>query len=227
MLSSATAVAVGDLLIAPTTLDTLRAGVVERLAAHHAAAPDQPGLQLERLRMATPGRPSAAAFRVVIESLFRRGAVEQDGPWLRLPTHRATLSAQDERVWQQVRGLIAAERFRPPRTRDLARALSVPEAAMRATLKRVQRMGRLIEVAPDQFFLSATVAEMAGIAAGLAEAAPAGTVTAAAFRDQLANGRKVAIQVLEYFDRAGITVRVGDERRVRTERLEMFGPSGL
>ena len=98
---------------------------------------------------------------------------------------------------------------------------------MRATLKRVQRMGRLIEVAPDQFFLSATVAEMAGIAAGLAEAAPAGTVTAAAFRDQLANGRKVAIQVLEYFDRAGITVRVGDERRVRTERLEKFGPSGL
>ena len=227
MLSSATAVAVGDLLMTPATLDALCAGVVERLAAHHAAAPDQPGLQLERLRMATPGRPSAAAFRVVIESLFRRAAVEQDGPWLRLPTHRATLSAQDERVWQQVRGLIEAERFRPPRTRDLARALSVPEAAMRATLKRVQRMGRLIEVAPDQFFLSATVAEMAGIAAGLAEAASAGTVTAAAFRDQLANGRKVAIQVLEYFDRAGVTVRIGDERRVRTERLEMFGPSGL
>ena len=39
---------------------------------------------------------------------------------------------------------------------------------MRTTLKRVQRMGRLIEVAPDQFFLSETVAEMAGIAAGIA-----------------------------------------------------------
>ena len=88
----------------PATLDALRDGVVQRLAAHHAAAPDQPGLQLERLRMATPGRPSPAAFRAVIESLFRRGAVEQDGPWLRLPTHRATLSAQDERVWQQARG---------------------------------------------------------------------------------------------------------------------------
>ena len=76
-------------------------------------------------------------------------------------------------------------------------------------------MGRLIEVAPDQFFLSETVAEMAGIAAAIAEADPAGTVTAAAFRDRLANGRKVAIQVLEFFDRAGVTVRIGDERRVR------------
>ena len=170
--SAVPAVAVADLLMAPATLDALRDGVTQRLAAHHAAAPDQPGLQLERLRIATPGRPSVAAFRAVIESLFRSGTMEQDGPWLRLATHRATLSAHDERVWQQARELIAAERFRPPRTRDLARALSVPEAAMRAALKRVQRMGRLIEVAPDQFFLSETVAEMAGIAASIAEAEP-------------------------------------------------------
>ena len=223
--AAAPAVAVADLLMAPATLDALRDGVTQCLAAHHAAAPDQPGLQFERLRMTTPGRPSVAAFRAVIESLFRSGAVEQDGPWLRLATHRAILSVHDERVWQQARELIAAERFRPPRTRDLARALSVPEAAMRAALKRVHRMGRLIEVAPDQYFLSETVAEMAGIAAAIAEVGPAGTLTAAEFRDRLANGRKVAIQVLEFFDRAGVTVRVGDERRVRTDRLGMFGPA--
>jgi selenocysteine-specific elongation factor len=175
--------------------------------------------------MATPNRPSPTAFRAVIDSLFRSGSVEQDGPWLRLPAHRATLSAQDERIWQRVQPLIAVERFRPPRTRDLARELSVPEAAMRATLKRVQRVGRLTEVAHDQFFLSETVAEMAGIAASIAAADPAGTLTAARFRDRLANGRKVAIQVLEFFDRAGVTVRIGDERRVRSDRLGMFGPT--
>ena len=223
VMATAPAVAVADLLMSPATLEALQTGVVERLAAHHAASPDQPGLQFERLRQATPGRPSQAAFRAIVESLFRRGAVEQDGPWLRLPTHRATLSAQDERVWQQARTLIAADRFRPPRTRDLARELSVPEAVMRATLKRVQRMGRLIEVAPDQFFLSETVAEMAAIAASIAKLDPAGTLTAAAFRDRLANGRKVAILVLEFFDRAGVTVRIGDERRVRDDRLGLFG----
>jgi selenocysteine-specific elongation factor len=223
MLPADGATTVGDLLVSPARLEELRTDVAHRLAAHHAAAPDQPGLQIERLRMATPGRPSAAAFRAVVDALLRRHTVEQDGPWLRLPTHRATLSVQDERIWQQARELIAAERYRPPRTRDLARALSVPETQMRATLKRVQRMGRLLEVAPDQFFLSPTVAEMAGIAAGLAAAQPAGTLTAAAFRDRLANGRKVAIQVLEFFDRAGLTVRIGDERRVRLDRVAMFG----
>jgi selenocysteine-specific elongation factor len=223
VMRNAPAVAVAELLMAPETLEALRRDVVERLAAHHAAVPDQPGLQPQRLRLAMPGRPSQTALRGIIEALLRRGLVEQDGPWLRLPTHRAVLSPRDEGIWRQAQELIGADRFRPPRTRDLARAVALPEAAMRAMLKRLQRMGRLIEVAPDQFFLSETVAEMAGLAAALADDAPSGTVTAAAFRDCLANGRKVAIQILEFFDRAGMTVRVGDERRVRTDRLGLFG----
>ena len=223
VMQAAPAVIVAELLMAPAALEALRGDVLAQLAAHHAASPDQPGLQPERLRMALQGRPSPAVFRAIIEALLRRGAVQQDGPWLRLPTHRAILSPQDERLWQQAQGVILAERFRPPRTRDLARALSVPEPAMRATLKRLQRMGRLVEVAPDQFFLSETVAEMAAIAAAIAETDPAGTLTAAAFRDRLANGRKVAILVLEFFDRAGVTGRIGDERRVRADRLGLFG----
>ena len=50
--------------------------------------------------------------------------------------------------------------------------------------------------------------------------------TAASFRDRLDNGRKVAIQILEFFDKAGITVRVGDVRRVRADRLGLFGRVG-
>jgi selenocysteine-specific elongation factor len=64
---------------------------------------------------------------------------------------------------------------------------------------------------------------MLGIAASIADEGK--LLTAAEFRDRLANGRKVAIQVLEFFDRAGVTVRTGDERRVRNDRRGMFGPS--
>lgn len=223
VMAAAPAVTVAELLLTPDSLKALRAEALLQLAAHHAAAPDQPGLQFERLRQATASRLPQQAFRAIVESLLRDGAMVQDGPWLRLPTHRVTLSAQDERIWQKARELIAADRFRPPRTRDLAQALSVPEAVMRATLKRVQRMGRLIEVAPDHYFLGETVAEMLGIAAEMAAATPTGVITAAAFRDRLANGRKVAIQVLEFFDRTGVTTRNGDERQVRADRLTLFG----
>ena len=213
----------GPLAISPAAWQALDTAVIEALAAHHAAAPDQPGLQPERLRLTLPDRPPGVAMRALLDALINRGAIAQDGPWLRLPTHRVNLSEQDERLWSEVRERIAAEPYRPPRTRDLAGALAVPEAVMRAALKRLQRAGRLIEVAPDHFFLRETVAAMAAVAVELA-AGPEG-LTAAAFRDRFDNGRKVAVQVLEFFDRAGLTGRAGEVRRVRPERLDLFGAS--
>ena len=44
-------------------------------------------------------------------------------------------------------------------------------------------------------------------------------------RDRLDNGRKVAIQILEFFDRHGLTIRHGDLRRVNKHRLDLFGKS--
>ena len=219
------AVAVADLLMAPATRERLQQDLLQTLAAWHAGAPDQPGLQPERLRLQLALRPPPASFRALLETLLRRGTVRQDGPWLRLATHQIRLSAADERLWPDVRALLAAERFRPPRMRDLAQVLSLPEPAMRAALKRLQRVGFLIEVAPDHFFLRETVAEMATIAAEAARNDPGSRLTAALFRDRLDNGRKVAIQILEYFDRIGLTARAGDVRLVREDRLAMFGPA--
>jgi selenocysteine-specific elongation factor len=135
--------------------------------------------------------------------------------------HRVSLSPQDQRVWQAARLLLAADRFRPPKVREIAVALNMPEAAVRVTLKRLMRMGQLVEVAPDYFFLHGTVAEMAAIAADAVDGD--GLLTAAMFRDRLDNGRKMAILILEFFDRAGVTIRSGDVRRIRIDRLSVFG----
>ena len=49
-----------------------------------------------------------------------------------------------------------------------------------------------------------------------------GWFSAAQFRDRLDNGRKVAIQILEFFDRQAVTVRRGDLRRMNRQRLDFF-----
>jgi selenocysteine-specific elongation factor len=63
------------------------------------------------------------------------------------------------------------------------------------------------------------VAEMIGIARDLGP-----DFSAAQFRDKLDNGRKVAILILEFFDRHGITIRRGDVRRTVPQKLAQFGP---
>ncbi len=221
-LAAAGAVTAGGFAVTPEQLAAWRQALRATLAAHHAAHPDEPGLQPARLRAALPERLPPDLFAALLAASLRRTDLQQDGPWLRLPGHRMVLAPADERLWAAVRVRIAAERFRPPRTRDLAGALRVPEREMRAALLRLARLGRLVEVAHDLFFLRETLAEIVGIAAAIE--ATSGSVTAAALRDRLDNGRKVAIQILEFFDAAGLARRDGDARRLRRDRLDLFGP---
>ena len=93
---------------------------------------------------------------------------------------------------------------------------------MRRLLRLLGRMGRVDEIAHDHFFLRATTAEIVSVMIDLANADPKGEFIAARLRDRLDNGRKVAIQILEFFDRHGVTLRRGDLRRINKHRLDLF-----
>jgi selenocysteine-specific elongation factor len=80
----------------------------------------------------------------------------------------------------------------------------------------------VVEIAPDHFFTGETVNEMAGIVIDIARAQKDGQFSAAQLRDRLNNGRKVAINILEYFDRKGLTGRRGDLRRINPSRVDSF-----
>ena len=94
------------------------------------------------------------------------------------------------------------------------------EEVVRRFLRRLTQMGRLIEVAHDHFFTRDRVIERAAAVRLLAERNQNGKITAAAFRDRIGTGRKLAIPILEFFDRSGTTIREGDLRRIREDRPE-------
>ena len=219
----ADAVVAGPFVFGRSQWIAARQALIDMLAAHHQKAPEQPGLQPERLRNAMDIRLAKEAFAEVLTAELKIGGVTVDGPWLRLPAHVVSLSQDSELHWRHIEQAIRAQRFRPPRVRDFAQSLDIEEEETRNLMRRVTRMGRVIEVAHDHFYLRETVAEMIGIAADVGAADAAGEITAAAFRDRIDSGRKVAIQILEFFDKQGITIRRGDRRRIRPDRITYFG----
>ena len=86
------------------------------------------------------------------------------------------------------------------------------EPLMRTTLARLAQRGELHQVVKDLYYPQTTMATLAGVARAVG-ARHDGVVTAAPFRDATQLGRKRAIQVLEHFDRIGLTRRVGDRRQ--------------
>ena len=225
---SAVAVIAGTrLALAPAALMALRDGVQAGLAGFHDENPDLQGLGRERLRLMLRPRLPREGFAGFIRAEAEAGRITLDGAFVRLPGHIPQLTPADEALLAQVLPRLGGEeRFRPPRVRDLAGDLAADETDLRRILRMAARQGRVDQIAHDHFFLRATTVEMVAILRELAAAAPEGWFTAPGFRDRLQNGRKVAIQALDFFDRLGLTLRRGDLRRINPHRIDLFTPDG-
>jgi len=201
----------------------LRQALVAALGAFHADNPDLAGIGREKLRLGLTPRLPAAAFLALLRQEAEAGRVALDGAFVRLPGHAAQLTPQDEALFARIRPRLLGEgRFRPPRVRDLAEAFGVDEKDVRRVLKLSQKLGRTDQIAHDHFFAREVTREMARIVADVAAQGEGGWFTAPAFRDRVDNGRKVAIEILDFFDRLGVTLRRGDLRRINPHRIDLF-----
>ncbi|AMG37569.1 selenocysteine-specific translation elongation factor [Achromobacter xylosoxidans] len=202
-------------LILAAHWEALRARVEQALATFHQGAPDEPGPDGSRLRrMALPAAPEAL-WQGLLDDLQKQGRVLRNGPWLHLPGHTAALAEVEAQLAQRLLPLLAAGAYDPPWVRDLARALGEPEERVRQVLRKLLRRGEVAQVVKDLFYHRERVAELVALAVELA-GKPEG-LNAAVFRDATGLGRKRAIQILEFFDRTGLTRRVRDAHLLRTD----------
>jgi len=186
----------------------LSARLLAALAVEHERAADMIGVERDRLRRLTLPTLARGAFDRLVAELLAAGKLAQTGGWLHLPRHRATLAATDIAVWQALRPLLDATPLQPPRVRDMARDTGSDEETVRSLMKRVARVGLVYPVAHDHYFTAAAVAQAAAHVDALC--ARDGAACAAALRDIIGGGRKLAIHILEFFDRVGYTRRVRD-----------------
>ena len=215
-------VAHGRAAVLKPAWERFRSTILERLDVFHAAHPDLTGIGFEELRRTTNQLLPSPLFKAALRALVEGGDVSMDRMWIRRPHHTIRLSAEDERLLGAILRYLNAEPYRPPRVRDIANMIHIEEERVRSLLRKSSKKGDVEEIAHDHFFTRSAVEAMAGIAIGLSTHSPNGVFTAAQFRDRLDNGRKVAIQVLEFFDRHGFTIRRQDLRRLNKARIAFF-----
>lgn len=194
---------------------TLRDRAIAALREFHAASPEEPGPDIGRLRRISMPQVPHDLWRTLIAELARDGIVVRSDPWVHLPGHSVTLSAQETALACKLQPLIAAGRFNPPWVRDLAGTLNAPEDDVRQVLRKQVTQGALYQVVRDLFYDRTCVNELATVVTTLAQ--DHGTVEAAQYRDAVGLGRKRAIQILEFFDRVGHTRRFRDSRVLRPD----------
>lgn len=203
----------GPLLFNVQRWAQLKFNLLQRLAQFHEQEPDQMGPDRDRLRRFSGLALERSTFISLLDELLSAGAIHTSGPWLHLPEHQVRLNAEDQALWQQLQPLFDNAEFDPPWVRDVAKMLGHDDADIRLLLRKRARLGLMHQVVRDLFLGDAQLRRMAEVLLTLAAENPQIQVTT--FRDALGLGRKRCIQYLEYFDRLGLTRRIGESRQIR------------
>ena len=206
---------VGPRLFERGTWDYLEQSLVAALQRFHETQPDELGPDRDRLRRYALPQLERPVYLALLEQALAAGKIESSGPWLHLPGHRVRLSEEEEALKARLWPLLESARFNPPWVRDLAGALDIEEDRVRHLLRKLSRIGELQQVVKDLFYPDSTIRQLANQILDMER--QAGVIRAAAFRDQIQLGRKRSIQLLEHFDRIGLTRRFGNERKIRPD----------
>lgn len=188
--------------------------LLETLATYHQQHHDEPGPGRERLRrMALPMEDEALVL-TLIERMRESGDIQSHHGWLHLPEHKAGFNDEQAQLWQKAAPLFGDE---PWWVRDLARETGVDEQVMRGVLRQAAQQGLITAIVKDRYYRNDRIVTFASMIRDLDQGR--GSTSAADFRDQLNVGRKLAIQILEYFDRIGFTRRRGNDHILRDKAL--------
>ncbi|QHM92867.1 selenocysteine-specific translation elongation factor [Kosakonia sacchari] len=204
----------GDNLLNAPVAARWQRKLLDTLATYHEQHREEPGPGRERLRrMALPIEDEALVL-TLIELMRESGDIHSHHGWLHLPEHKAGFSDEQAQLWQKVSPLFGDE---PWWVRDLAREIGVDEQVMRGVLRQAAQQGLITAIVKDRYYRNDRIVTFASMIRDLDEAR--GSTSAADFRDTLNVGRKLAIQILEYFDRIGFTRRRGNDHILRDKAL--------
>jgi selenocysteine-specific elongation factor len=192
----------------------LQDALVAALGHFHGAHPLAAGRDMEDLRDHLPGGVPPRLFRAFVEQLEIEKTVMRNGSLLRLPTHTITLTADERRLVEQIKGLLATSPLAPPDLKELERAVGIARSRLTEVLRVLERERSIVRVGDDLYFLTESLDQVRRILHE--EFSEQGNITPAMFRDHFNITRKYTIPLLEYLDREGVTVRIGDARRLRT-----------
>ncbi|MEE8244667.1 MAG: selenocysteine-specific translation elongation factor [Pseudomonadales bacterium] len=193
----------GAIAIGQSTWSTWRSDVLDTIEGYLASHPDEPGIKLNQL----PSNVPEAHRADLLGELAGEKLIVQTAGAYHLPTHRASLSEQEQSLLDRLQPMLDV--LQAPSLGDLSKSLNTPIPKLDAGLKALANRGVLTRISDKRYYLPEHLKTLSEHATRLATQAP---FTVREFRDATGIGRNVAVEVLEFFDRKGFTRRTGDTR---------------
>ncbi|CAM3651544.1 selenocysteine-specific translation elongation factor [Xenorhabdus thuongxuanensis] len=188
--------------------------LLQTVVEYHEKHPDQLGVGKARLkRMALPTLDDMLVYKL-INRLLEHEKLKQTHGWLHVPEHGLMFTPEQACLWLKAESYFKAEAWW---VRDLATEMGEDEEITRRLLRKAAQLGLIIAIVSDRYYHRQRIQQIADLIRSYSQTK--GGITAIDFRDELGIGRKLAIQLLEYFNRTGFTRRKANLHVLRDEGI--------
>ena len=192
-----------------------KAELLARLNAFHKNNPSKSGAAMDALT-SSPGIDKKEEVNVVaMDSLVTDGAVERIGNLFKTQEFSPSVSDEFSLMWLKVRPFLEVPQNKIPVVHDLAKSLKMSPSSLERHLKEAVKSGYLVKVSEKRYFLPEVITNLKNICRTLCGDSLDGQFTVAQFRDKTGIGRNAVIEILEFFDLEGTTLRKGNCRILR------------
>ena len=210
--------------LSPGHFNTIGSIILDILQKWHVEHPDKPGPGINEMRSSITVRIPLAVFKGVLESLVGEKKIIHLGANYCLPGFESKFSGEDDALWKRILPLLESGYMQPPVVHALSEELKLDPRTLEKFLIRSAKLGLVRQVAKNRFLLPEAILELGNIVEALG--AHDKTFGVKQFRDQSGIGRNLAIEILEFFDKSGLTWRNSDVRKVLKPVSEVFNSSG-
>ena len=201
----------GKLYIHVDTAERVQGHLLDIVRAFHRQRPESPGITREQFLTDSGIRKDV--FDALAERLRSEGKLVERKGCLALPEHREQFNDAEQQLLHNVESMFRSHPFGPPGPQKVA-------DTTRTTLPQVQRairilieQQRLVRVEQDLYFHAEAVATARERLIAYIE--EHGGLESVKFKYILDTSRKYAIPLLDYFDKTGLTRRVGYTRLLK------------
>ena len=192
----------------------LKERLLKVLKEFHTGHPLVPGMDMEELRGKLGYKLSPKIFRVVVDLFSKEKLIAKEGNLLRLASHQVQLGGQEKVLMDKIIKILGEQPWAPPDLKEVEKQAGVPRNRLSEVIRLLERDGSVVRITADMYFLASSIEQLrATLVQFLSDK---GEMNAAAFRDLIGSSRKYTIPLLEYFDRVGLTIRIGDIRKLKT-----------
>ena len=182
-----------------------------QLSDWHKANPGKPGLPINQIVNMNRHWPHGLTEHL-IQDILAEGRMHQDGNIFFLEGYTIRLNAKEQALFDAVMPHLERTPKKPPVLHDLARVINKNPKEVEKALNQVVKTGQLVKPVKNRYFLPKAIDTLKCHLNEVADEKKQFSVQQ--YRDVAGTGRNLAIEILEYFDRTGVTRRVGDLRQI-------------